>query len=131
MLDIDECEEGVQADKSDAACDIETSLCSNLVGTFQCNCYQGYLNKAPPGKLTASCFSKLLMVCLLHVLGPIECCADIDECATGDNECVEKCVNGLARPQNYTCGCEDDKYLDGRFRCCKFRGFVQSKVIPV
>lgn len=121
--DIDECEVGVQEKANDPPCDLEASVCVNLPGTFECPCFQGYKNIAPPQPYGKNCRSELqiLRVHLILCFWISECCEDIDECADSKlNDCSDICDEGLApRPLNYTCKCNSNRFLDGPITCCK------------
>ena len=61
LSDIDECTEGVQADKSHVACNSENAHCLNKIGGFACSCLEGY-QYIGPSELTTPCPGRCLRI---------------------------------------------------------------------
>lgn len=107
--DINECN-----DSSIHNCE---QLCNNTLGSFHCMCFDGYeLNDdnttcyGQPTFLCYACPCSSPLIFFTHYY-----CTDVDECATGVNECDQHCHNSIGA---YTCSCNNTYTLniDG-FHC--------------
>jgi len=116
-LDVDECQRGTHTCPT-------TSHCTNLPGTFRCNCIPGFefddaskmcedINECTKFaghtcSLQATCQNTIgSFMCICNAgfkLGTDQrTCEDIDECALGLAKCQQKCINS---PGSYQCICD-------------------------
>lgn len=100
--DIDECDEDV------AGC---TQLCINSIGSYACNCENGY----QLGSDNQTCFGTIDLFCVIitHV--------DINECTNTNGGCEQNCSNTAG---SYSCSCATGFLLhDNNYNCTGSRNY--------
>ncbi|GMT04895.1 hypothetical protein PENTCL1PPCAC_27069, partial [Pristionchus entomophagus] len=91
---IDECKEGVNGDNKFMPCDERNGLCTDILGSWLCDCKPGFLLAVDK-----------------------KSCMNVDECGAGDDTCnknVENCRNTIG---SFVCDCKqglvkDEKCVD-------------------
>jgi len=99
-IDIDECTFGI------AGCAPDNSICTNTFGSYSCSCKLGFTGN---GK---TCGGRVSHLSSLHGM-LTRWSTDIDECATGQNNCAPNtaiCTNTVG---SYSCVCKPGYSGDG------------------
>lgn len=119
-IDVDEC-------KISGICQ-EHSTCTNLVGSYRCDCDTEYQLNAD-GKCQnirycvsnsdclrlAACVSNLCTCNTGYQGDGIRNCADVDECALGTHDCNKANATCTNNPGSFTCKCNNGFIGDGRY----------------
>ena len=91
LADIDECSEGI------SGC---SQLCSNTIGTYSCNCQNGYQLGSDNHTCVGKIFNALIMIGIAYDG------TDINECTSQNGGCEQICTNS-----------------NGSFQCSCYSGF--------
>ncbi|XP_065192565.1 uncharacterized protein LOC135823645 [Sycon ciliatum] len=121
-LDVDECMEMLHT------CNLDTTTCTNTVGSFNCSCLSGHqeLNanrcedidecSTSPCDANANCTNNIgsfTCACDQGFSGDGFTCADIDECSASPCNANANCTNSIG---SFTCACNQGFSGDG-FTC--------------
>ena len=98
--DIDECSEGI------SGC---SQLCSNTIGSYNCNCQNGY----QLGIDNHTCLGKIINALLIIEITYND--TDINECANHNGECQQNCQNTIG---SYSCSCLTGYLIDSNGYNC-------------
>ncbi|KAK6969839.1 mucin-like protein [Biomphalaria glabrata] len=122
-VDVDECVEGLANCRPD-------QICQNTMGSFACQCDQGFEEVNGTCANIDECKDATLNLCqqiCVDTPGSYVCrckdgftldsttCQDVDECELDTSECQHRCINNVG---GYSCGCFDGYTLREDRRAC-------------